>query len=165
MLAQLPQKLQRGFTVIEVSVVVAIMGIMVGLSIVSLTPLIPRSNLRTSVNNLVSDLSFQQHKAMVGESNGAGIRPAFGVHFQEDRYTMFEGITYSAASPDNIEIVLPDNVQFSNINIPNDTIVFATVSGEVQNFNASENSVTVTSSVLSDQAIITFNQLGVITSL
>ena len=83
------QKNQKGFTLVEVLMTIAIMTTMMGLVAVSVSQPQTTADLESAVNQLITDIKSQQLLAMSGETNGSGSRQDQGVTFQEHGYTLF----------------------------------------------------------------------------
>lgn len=154
--------MSRGFTLIEIVVVLGIMIMLITITTLSLSSLQNKTNLGVTMGTLISDIKQQQLKAIVGDTEGSGTAHAYGVHFDSDKYVLFRGTTYSAVDPNNFAVNLNANLIFSSINFPTDSIVFKQISGEIDGFTAGESSVTMTNTSSTDIETIEFNRYGVI---
>lgn len=150
--------LEKGFTLVEVSVVAAIFFALVGLATVNFFKFQHQSNLTGTVNSFLADMKEQQIKAMVGDTDGTASTSAFGVHFESSSYTLFR----KSYGTNNFVISLPSNI---NIIATQSAVqvVFASGSGEL----ASTTSATVTfkDSGDSSQKVVILNRYGVVTAV
>ncbi len=153
----------KGFTLVELLVVMAVMGILLSLSYVTLLGAQRRSSLNSTVSVLVTDIKQQQLKTMTGDTGGATPSGSYGLYFQPSRYTVFHGTQYQAGQASNYVVNLDPTVSFSSILFPNASLVFATVSGEVVNYASGSSSVIVKDTTSSEQKTIIVNQFGTIT--
>ncbi|OGD86750.1 hypothetical protein A2164_01605 [Candidatus Curtissbacteria bacterium RBG_13_35_7] len=150
----------KGFTLIELMVVMAIFALITGFGALNLVNLQTKSSLAADVNTLVADIKEQQIKTMVGDMGGTASQIEFGVYFESNRYTLFQGTSYSS-NPSNFPIDLSDNTTLTT-SFPLSQLVFSVNSGEVLNFSAGSNQITVQDTINGDQKIITINRYGAI---
>jgi len=151
-----------GFTLTELIITLGILTILTGLTSVNLLGFYAKNTLNTSIPTLISDLKHQQLKAMVGDTEGKTSHDAYGIYFQPDRYTLFQGPTYSISGTVNFDIVLNSDLQFSNIILPSSQIVFASGSGEVVNYNQSFDYVTLKNVNTDETKTVRINQYGAV---
>jgi len=146
---------QNGFTLIELLLVISIIGILFGLTTISLVNAQTSTSIATSRDMLVADLKSQQAKAING-TDGSG---SFGVHFSSNNtYTLFQGASFAGATS-VFSVTIDNNISFSG----ND-IIFSPVSGEIQGFSdTTPPTITVTNTVGIGQKVITFNKFGAVT--
>src|SRR5579864_8290274 len=97
----------KGFTVVEVILVIFILFILLGLITVNLFKFQNTSQLSSTVSSFLADYKEQQIKAMVGDTQGAGTVSSYGVHFETTSYTLFRN-NYGTA---NFTINLPSGTQ------------------------------------------------------
>jgi len=155
----------KGFVLIELIVVMAMLAVLTGMITVTTLGSQRRAALTSTVDTLVADLRSQQTKAMTGVTSGGVIPAGYGVLFQSDRYSMFQGASYSASLTTNAPVIIDSRVRFSSIKLPNSSVVFASKSGEIVGYNAQSNSVTVNQLDSTFSKTIYFNHYGVITSI
>jgi prepilin-type N-terminal cleavage/methylation domain-containing protein len=116
---------QRGFTLIELAVVIAITVILLGFITINLVRSQQGASLTSIAEILLTDLRQQQLKAMIGDTEGRSTSDTYGIHFDANRYVLFHG-TYSDSESTNSIVNLEDNVQFNN---PNYDVIFSRLSG------------------------------------
>lgn len=150
----------RGFTLIEIMVVMGIFAILSGFGILNLLNLQTKSTFGTSVNNLIADIKDQQNKAIVGDTEGTGVYSELGIYFESDGYVLFRGLNYSPADPSNFAVELNPNITLSN-NFPSSEIVFLKNSGEISNFTGGSNTITIQADS-GEEKTITINKYGVL---
>ena len=158
-------KRQTGFTLIELVVAMAIILILAGFVTLSLISEQNITSVNATVDTLVSSMASQQTKAMASKSEGLPTGQSFGVYFQSDRYTLFKGTTYSASDSANFTTILDGGIRFTNITFPNNTIVFLIISGEISEFVAGQNTITVRNTQGPETKTITVNKYGVVTNI
>lgn len=156
------KKRLAGFTLIELIVTLSVLTILTGLTSVNLLGFYAKNTLNTSIPILISDLKQQQLKAMVGDTDGDTSHSAYGIYFQSDRYTLFQGPSYSDIDTANFDIVLNRDLQFSNIFLPDSQIVFASGSGEVANYDQNFDYVTLKNTSTDETKTVRINQYGTI---
>ena len=159
------KKLQAGITYIEIMIGLAMFSLLLTLTTINFPNIIQRASMDATVVTMVSDIKNQQLKAMVGADNGDGAFTSFGVHFQPDRYTLFRGGTYKLDNTTNYEVILGDPVRLQTINLPNAEIIFSIRSGQIQNFDGSQNSLTLVNTASGQQKTAYVNKLGVVTRI
>lgn len=153
---------QQGFTLVEISVVVGLVLSLLALSSLNLTGLIPKASTRSTFKSLAADIKSQQLKAMSGSTAGGSEPAPQGVHFDNNSYVLFSGGVYSQGDSNNIVVELENGAIFSNVDLPDDSIIFVEGSGEVSGFDSDHNSVSVSTGAGSDPITIEVNQYGVL---
>lgn len=156
------QNIQKGFTVVDLMIVMATIAILLGLVSVNLIGVQDKANLNTTLNTLVSDIRTQQLKAMVGDTQGTSTPGQFGLHFDADSYTLFYGPVYEPSESSNIVVELPDTLEFQPIGFPLSQVVFDIGSGEVVGFVSGQNTVTLLNTSSNEQEVIGLNRYGAV---
>ncbi len=156
--------MQKGFTLIEVLVVLSVLITLIGLTTISLLNANRQTSLSTSIDSFVTDLKQQQLKAMVGDTEGRTQADSYGVYFGTDSYTLFHG-AYSSSDPTNFTVALGGNIQFSAVLFPSSQIIFLKGSGEVSNYASSSSTLVIRDIVNNRQKTITVNRYGVVTDI
>lgn len=155
---------KKGFTLVEITVVIGIIAVIVSYSVINLTTVQHTTYVGTTIDTFISDLKQQQLKAMVGDTEGRGVNDYYGIYFGTSDYALFHGSTYSAG-PSNPIIPLTTSVQFTNVTFPQSQIVFNKGSGEIVGFAVGSNTVTLVNVVTNEQKTITINRYGVVTQI
>lgn len=156
---------KKGFTIIELTVVMGVLAVLISYTVVNLTSIQRRTYLITTVNTVVSDIKQQQLKAMAGDTEGRSTHDHYGIYFEQDKYVLFHGTAYSVSESTNADINFENNVELSSISFPQSQIVFNGVDGEVAGFVNGSNTLTLQNSLTSEQSTITINRYGVITQI
>jgi len=128
-------KKQKGFSLIEIILVVTILGISVGLSILYSQS----SQVRADINAQVSQ--FIGHLRLVQSSANAGLNDtSHGVHLESDSFTLFEGTSYSESGSLNFEYELSPTMVIQNINLNGggDDIIFNPPKGDTSTYGTVE---------------------------
>src|SRR5687768_9752938 len=79
----------RGFTLIELMLVIAIIASLMGITTMSLTGAQQKSSMNATLGIFISDIRAQQLKAMVGDTEGRATSDTYGISFQSTKYTLF----------------------------------------------------------------------------
>lgn len=155
---------QRGITLIETIVIVTVLIVLVGLTTINITPLVPKAEVRAATDVLVADIKQQQLKAMAGTTDGQSAAQAYGVYLGADQYVLFTGDTYSASDPLNRVIDLAEPLSLTS-EFTGNVIVFARGSGEIVGFTDGVDTIFLTTSASGLTRNIVFNRYGVITGI
>ncbi|MBI2050167.1 MAG: type II secretion system protein [Candidatus Staskawiczbacteria bacterium] len=87
-------KLSRGFTLIEIIVVITVLAILIAVSIVSFYSIQKKSALDNGFEEFVSALKLVQNKTLSSESNSQ-----YGVYLDSsvlpNKYVLFKGASYA----------------------------------------------------------------------
>lgn len=156
---------QKGFTLIELVIIMGILLLLFGFVMVNLLQEENIVSVNASVDILISDISSQQTKAMVGKSDGISSGNSYGIYFESDRYTLFKGNTFSATDSANFTVILEENIVFNNVAFPNDMVVFSALSGEINGFSDGDNTITIANVQGQEIKTITLNRYGVLKSV
>jgi len=151
---------QQGFTFVELAVVLSIMALLLTLSVVSLGGVQQQAYVGKSLEILLSDIKLQQTKAMNGATEENSTY-RYGIHFETNTYTLFQGDTYNPSDTKNFTVTLDGQLTFASVTFPNSEIVFEKGSGEIVGFSDGNNTV----SFSDGSATITLNQIGVFTTI
>lgn len=162
--AQKTIKPNKGFTLVELAIVMALFIILMAFTSISLTTLTPTASVTATRDVLISDIKAQQMQAMTGSANGTGTSVPQGIYFETDQYTLFSGAAYSESDPHNLVIQMPNGITLTGTNLPSNSIIFEPSSGEVQNYLDTSDTIQLQHSTINEAAQIEINQLGVITS-
>jgi prepilin-type N-terminal cleavage/methylation domain-containing protein len=132
----------KGFTFIEVLIVIALLGLLVGLSIPFYQSFQVSNQLDTTAFEIVQTLRLAQAKAMAGENE-----ENFGVHFESQKFVLFEGDVYQNADPANEVTEIPKTLSVATSFGQN--IIFSRIKGET----SPGGTVTVRSDINESKAI------------
>lgn len=154
----------RGFTLLEALIVIAIFLILFALASISLINLPTSTSSSSIINMIISDVKSQQIKSMVGDTEGRGAPDSYGIHFTQNSYVLFHGSVYSDSDTDNYVNEIPLEFDITTT-FPLSTIIFASGSGEIKNFVASQNTITLKSEQTNQQKVIRLNKYGTVESV
>jgi prepilin-type N-terminal cleavage/methylation domain-containing protein len=148
---------QRGFTLVEMAVVVGVVVILLGITTISLVRSQQRASLTSMVEILLADLKQQQLKSMIGDTEGRANSDFYGVHFNSNQYVLFHGLTYFPSDTSNSVVNLDNNMQFNN---PDYNTIFSKLSG-----TTSAATIELRDTTNSRFKRIYLNSLGVVTQV
>lgn len=119
---------EKGFTLIEMIIVVGILAILLILSFAVIQLFTGQVNLNTTSQQVLSALQLARNRTL--SSTG---EMQHGVHFETSKYVLFEGSTYNAMDPDNQEFNL-STVEIYEINISGGSdVVYDRIRGTTSN--------------------------------
>ncbi|MEK7557026.1 MAG: prepilin-type N-terminal cleavage/methylation domain-containing protein [Patescibacteria group bacterium] len=122
----LPRGKSRGFTLVEIIVVLAIILLLVGLGLAAYRTFGRNVNLGTVSQQIVIVLDDARSRTVASLSDSQ-----YGVHFENDTYTLFQGSTYNAQGNNNEAHPLPTGVEFGSITLSGggNDVVFDRITG------------------------------------
>jgi len=149
------------FTYVELMMVLGILGVLLSISILSIGPLLSKTSVKEQSQILLADSSLTQLKSMRREQGGSGQTTPFGIYFEPGKYVLFQGAAYNAADPENIEVVLSEDLNFSSILLPSSIVQFTRGSGDVTAYNPAASSVIMTQVSTGTSVIVQYNRYGI----
>jgi len=158
----------KGFTLIELVLVVALLGLVLIISTVNLFRPVPKAQANETASDIFSLLHDAQNRAMNTAIGGGTAADDWGIHFETDRYILFKGNVFDATDPTNFVVDTPANISLTPaLPCPSppgncDNIVFAKISGEVLDFDDANNSACVTETATNKTVSLAVNFVGVI---
>jgi prepilin-type N-terminal cleavage/methylation domain-containing protein len=155
-------ELEKGFTIVELLIVMGIIATLFGLATISLVRTQHVASVSAAVDQLVADMRSQQTKAMTGTKDTTGNANSYGIHITANNYVLFQGAADPGDST-NFTVRL-DGIALTT-NLPGNLLVFAKNSGKFSNYVSGTYTITVTNSYGTEQKIVTINRYGVITSI
>ena len=155
-------KSQRGFSLIELLVVMGASSILFGLIIFNIFRTQNSSSQQSNVDTLVSDIKLQQFKAMYGATQGGSDSSDYGIYFFSDSYVLFKGSAYDPDDVLNFTVELPDDLEIQNTNFAGNTVVFEKLSGDLIGYAPGMDSLNVKALTINRDIVITLNRYGVI---
>ena len=156
-----PSLTKKGFTLVELLVVMGLISLLLAVSSLLLLNLIPKASLTTQAEKLVAELRNQQLRAMTGQIGSAGTAQSQGAYFAGDRYVLFSGTSYNATDPENFEIILDQPLQIEST-LPTPQVVFLAGSGEIDSYDPALDRITIRNPASNESVAIEFNQYGII---
>lgn len=152
---------QKGATLVELLVIMGVIGILARLVTLDLFRGQQRASLTVTRDTLVSDIRKQQHRAMEGMTSSPGVYLDYSIRFEDQRYILYPGIVYDANNPANDVVSLESILRFDPIEVPDATVTFSRISGEVRAYNAASRRITLKNIQTGNQFVVRFNSLGV----
>ena len=143
--------MKNSFTLIEVLIVLAIIALVAVLSVPFYQSFQVRTQLDDQATEIAETLRKAQSKAMASEDN-----QSFGVHFESDKFVLFEGTSYDSNDSNNEVFDLPNTLSLSiNLNGGGSDVVFDKVKG-----TTSDNGTLSLSSVNNETRTIEISPAG-----
>lgn len=152
----------KGFSLLEVLVVMGLIAILTGLTVTNLIRPQTTASIDGVVNTLAADIKSQQLKAMVGDSLSASSAQEHGVRVQPTNYTLFKGASYAGGDTDNFTLQQGSDISLSTT-FPSSVLIFTKAAGEVSGFVNGSNTITVTNTVSGQVKTLTVNRYGAVT--
>lgn len=122
----------NGFSLIEILLTISLFTVAASFLLVNITRPKGIADLQSTEDLIYATVKEAQILAM------AGAVGSYGVHFEQDRFTLFEGSTYSSGDPNNLETTLNTNLTIESISLPSgggNDVVFSQISGSVQDLS------------------------------
>lgn len=141
-------KVKRGFTLVEVMLVIGILGVIVGLAIPFYQSFQISSALDNAGQEIVQALRNTQAKAIASQ----GLESQ-GVHFGTNQFIVFSGATYNPVDPDNEIFELSNTIDITSSG--SNEVVFSVGEG----LPDTQPVITITSSN-NESKVISINALG-----
>jgi len=117
---------ERGFTVLEVAVVVGIIGVLATISMATFSSMQYRNALRIATEDVLLTLRSARTQTLASRND-----TVYGVRIESSRITRFTGSTYTASSSANLVQNFAGSVQASlSLSASTSNIVFARLTGE-----------------------------------
>lgn len=155
-------KNKKGFTFVELVIVMGIITLLMMIASVNLLPVKQKVSLSTTVQSLITDIKQQQLKAMSGETNQ-------GIYFDPDQknYFVFKGGIYDPLNTTNFKVPLGDQILVTSLDFTNRQMIFLPESGEIGSFNPSFplNKIILQNTFSGEQRTVSINKFGVITNV
>lgn len=148
----------NGFTLIEILLAISLFAIASVILLVNITRPKGIADIQSTENLIYATAKEAQSLAMAGPAGD------YGVHFEQDRFILFEGSTYSPGNSNNLETTLNTNLTIESISLPGGSnIVFSQISGEVQGLSLGQSgSFELKESNTSEKRIFTITSLGAV---
>lgn len=138
----------RGFTLVELLIVLAIIGIVVFLAAGALVSFVPRNHLQLDSERVEQMIHRAQARTISGDEDGV-----WGVYITATEATLFLGDTYAGRNADYDEVYgFSSEISASGLS----EVVFKIRTGETDDTGA----ITFSSSVMDQAQVLTINALG-----
>jgi len=103
---------KKGFTIIEILVVLAIIGFLVAVVLPSLSTMRSNQVLKSAATDIFSALNKARSNTLSSVDSSE-----YGVHFESAKIVIFKGTTFSSADPSNEEILISSPASVSGISL------------------------------------------------
>jgi len=123
--------MKKGFTLLELLITIAILSIISALTLWHWSGYKGREALSKDKMGIMAFMEEARSLSVASKNNSE-----FGVHIASSTITLFEGSSYSAGAPENINYSMNSAVEIYSINLSNggEDIVFNRLSGENSDF-------------------------------
>lgn len=117
----------RGFTLIEMLVVVAVLAVIAAVALAGLVSFRGHSDLTAASEQAISYLSDARARTLASKSDSQ-----YSVRFNLDRFIFFKGTAFASSSTDNVQFLLPAGVEISSIALAGGgkDVIFERITGE-----------------------------------
>jgi Tfp pilus assembly protein FimT len=121
----------RGVTLIELLLTVGIFIILAIISVPTFRYFQRESDLNNSTQEIINTLRLAQDKTLASEGGSN-----YGVHFEIEKFVLFEGTSYNPLATNNETHNLPQSVEVYEINLAGEEteVVFDRLTGETDQF-------------------------------
>lgn len=133
---------QKGFTLVEIILVIAIFTLIAGLTYPYMWTYLARQQLAVTTEDIITSLKRAQNKAITNEEN-----TAWGIFFYDDYYLI---IKYPSES-ESENFSLPNN-----LSVTGDMVIFQKLTGKPED----SATLTIRHSGINEQKIISINEEG-----
>ncbi|OGH76020.1 MAG: hypothetical protein A3A89_00795 [Candidatus Magasanikbacteria bacterium RIFCSPLOWO2_01_FULL_33_34] len=118
---------KRGFSLVEILLVVSTASILVVGGFVSYRSFVKRLELNTSVNDVISALHLASERTLSSKENDQ-----YGVRFEPTYYAIYKGFDWDVNDPNNEVFYFSDNVEYTDIwgNTFGVSVVFDRITGK-----------------------------------
>ncbi len=157
-------KKQLGFSLMEIIVVIGVFTTLFGVVMINMLGSVQKATLQSSITELLANLKQQQLQAMTLVA-ASGTTASYGIYFGTNTYTLFRGDTYQAGNSSNFTVSLGDNVILSSVLLPNTSVVFQRMNGEIASYNSSLDTITIKNTQTNEQKTLELNRYGIVTSV
>lgn len=152
-----------GFTQLELLLAVGLLAILLSLGGVFFGGFVHQDQIYTETDRIQNLIQEARARAVAGYTLGGMEALNFGVYFASDRYVLFPGAVFLEDEPFNQVFVLPDGWGFTDISLPDNSVVFAKKTGEVAGFDPLADFVLLSDTRTGQSRRISVNLLGTVT--
>ena len=154
--------MKKGFSQIELLMVIGLLMILFLLGGVVSRNFLKKDQLMMETRKIESLINEARIKTVAGFMTDGGVTSNFGIYFEFDRYFLFPGESYDSEDQNNQEFAFPSVVEASTISLPNNSLIFEKITGEVKDFDPNQNFLMIRDQESQSEKKISFNQLGTV---
>lgn len=123
----------KGISIIEIIIILAIISIVLGIAVMSLTSFKEEQTLNSAINESISYINEARAKTLSSKDFSQ-----YGIHFEQSKITLFKGISYISSDPDNIDYILSSLLEISSISLNGggNEIIFQKITGKTDQFGS-----------------------------
>lgn len=109
-----------GFTLLELTIVIAIVGIMTSVALISMSPARETEKLKTAQREVASAIKLAQSYALQGKTHGGTTPDRYGIKFTStSEYEIYAGVAETIVEklklPDGVTLTRPETATSMNI--------------------------------------------------
>lgn len=121
---------ERGFTIFEIAIVIAIMGILTGFILSAFSNVSSKKALDGAADDIVSTLAEARAETLSSQGGAQ-----YGVNFSSSQFTLFKGSSYASGASTNVATTLNSAVGIRNISLAGggSSVVFDRLTGATEN--------------------------------
>lgn len=153
---------KSGFTLVDLLLAIGLMITVFSFTTVNLLNLQNKPLLDAHTQKLFADLKSQQNKAIAGDAAGGSASSEWGIHIEQNKYTLFKGTVYLSSDANNFSVDMDSNTSLATT-FANNIVVFNKISGEILNYTTGADTITVSNKTSGKSRTIRLNTLGVAT--
>jgi len=158
----IPVQNQKGFTLIEILLVMTVLGVLIAVSTQIVQFNLPHIVLDTVTQQVISDIKNQQMVAISGVTPQNGTYVDYSIRFEEHRYIMYPGLVYQENNPENTIVLLDNGYVFSDITFASGELSFSRLSGDIRNYSSEQNTFKIVFTQNNERRLVTINKRGVL---
>lgn len=149
-----------GFTVTEVVITIGIFGMILAFPMLFWWGIGRGDALSSTTQEVVGVINEAHADTVSGKSPDGAQTSSYGIHFESTYYTYFAGTSYNQSASSNVRTDLPTGVSFSQIDLPENNVIFERITGEVLGFDAASSTVAIQDTNTGQIRIITISRFG-----
>ena len=142
----------KGLTLVELTIAIALFTILSSFLLFDITNQKTFADFESTQDLIFVTVKEAQNLAMATRTE------SYGVHFETDRFVLFQGSTYNPGDASNLVTALGSNLTIDSITLPSGDIIFSPLIGEA----VSQGSFVLKDTGGSETKTFTINQFGAI---
>lgn len=124
-----PPYATRGFTLLEVVIVLALIGLLLALGAWNLNHSVEQINVDIGSHNVIATLQLARSRTVASQDD-----TQYGIHFNTTQYVLFQGSSYTAGDSNNEVYTLANGLEFFNVSLGGgNDVIFQRVEGNTTN--------------------------------